>query len=388
MPNVASEQNVFVEVCAGHRFTDRSTRKLFDQIADGAKELIEESNVPGHFKLIPIEKTNGSPQLRQKLFRVSRVDEQENAIIFAIQIGSNDTAWTCRLVAPRNVNAVQLRTRIEDAFLRRVENARRQKLAPEPTAQAEEPPPPVEETPKTISVADFVNDCERIALAIGDLFPLRHSHAPVLSFMELIAETQEWSMEYAVQALNALEARKFIKVLGHGEVKNVAVLESELSKQLVSLGVLKVEDSPSEIPRVPPHSVRELVRKEADRAQVGGPFMVEGVMGEPRPVKPTRPTAPPKVFTAPTDAPPGSVLQALEQKADAFKRAQEILRRTEPARAALAERRLRAEDELQQVEKAQRELDRESADAVRIVSDASYSNAANKIEKIRAIIEE
>ena len=387
MPNTASEQNAFVEVCAGHRFTDRSTRKLFDQIADGAKGLIEESNIRGHFKLIPIEKTNGSPQLRQKLFRVSRVDEQENAIIFAIQIGSNDTAWMCRLVAPRNVNAAQLRTHIEDAYLRRVESARRVKPAQEPEAQAEDAPPVIE-TPQTISVSDFVNDCERIALAIGDLFPLRHSHARVVEFIDLIAETQEWTVDYAVQALNALEARKFIKVLGHGDVKNVAVLESELSKQLVSLGVLKEEDSPEETRSVLPRSIRELVRKEADRAQVGGPFRVEGVMGEPRPVKPSPPSVSPKVFTAPTDAPAGSVLQELERKADAFQRAQEILRRTEPARAALAERRLRAEEELQQVEKAQRELDRESADAVRIVSDAQYSNAANKIEKIRAIIEE
>lgn len=377
-------------VCSGNRW--QQSLGTFQQISEFITELLREVGyAKGNFKLIPIMQVPGSSAKREQKVRVTRIDG-DNAIIFIAQLGSNNTAWECRLVLPSDVNPSQLQRKVTDGLAARNE---RKSSKPEPV------PPPVivqeepaaEEPAQKICVSAFVDDTALVALTLYDLFPKRHSHAKVTDFLDLIAAECGWQEEQAVQALTALTARKHVKVLGHGGgVKQICILDGELCKQLITLGALREEESTSTQQTTSGLSVSAKVRlrTEADKAYVGAPFRVPGVLGDTRPVKPAARLVETPAIAPPVLAPSGTLsqLDELERKAKAFKDAQKNLQRSEPARTALAERRDRARQELSAVEEAQAKLDAECADALRVVSNPEYSAAAAKIDKIRAIMEE
>jgi hypothetical protein len=241
-------------------------------------------------------------------------------------------------------------------------------------------------------VTTFVNDLDRIALTILVLFPLRHSHAPVRIFIDALRETCEWSEADAGLAVSALVAKKYIRILGHTD-KTVCILESPLSELLCSLGALKEQDRIHVESPAPMRSEKTSIRADVHEAYVGGP--VPELMAE-RPRAPARLVEQPparvkeKVSAAPAVVPSGTFpkLDELQRKAVAFAEAQENLRRSEPARNALAERHERVRQELATVETEKRKLEEECAEALRIVSNPEFSEAAHKIQKILAIMED
>lgn len=385
----AQDEALQCTVCSGSRW--QQSQDTFQQINDFVTELLLEIGyTKGNFKLIPIKQAHGSPVKREQKLRVTRVDG-ENALIFIAQLGSNNSAWDCRLVLPPGVNPSQLQRKMTDGLMARNER-KPSKVEPPLPVIVQEEPAPTDTVVQATTVSAFVDDISLVALTIYDLFPKRHSHAKVSDFLDLIASEFQWQQDQAVQSLTALTARKHVKVLGHGALKQVCILDGELCKQLVTLGALREEDalSVAQTPSAVSVSAKARLRSEADKAYVGAPFRVPGVLGDTRPVKPPARLVETAAVVPPAPATSGTLsqLDELERKAKAFKDAQMNLQRSEPARTALAERRDRARQELSAVEEAQAKLDGECADALRVVSNPEYSTAAAKIDKIRAIMEE
>lgn len=161
---------------------------------------------------------------------------------------------------------------------------------------------------------------------------------------------------------------------------------------MCSLGALQPQESfPVQSP-APAQSVKASIRADVHEAYVGGP--VPEVMAD-KPRAPARLVEQPPVrvkekVSATPVVPSGTFpkLDELQRKAAAFAEAQENLRRSEPARNALAERHERVRKELATVEAEKRKLEEGCSEALRIVSNPEYSEAAHKIQKILAIMED
>jgi|CXWL01.1.fsa_nt_gi hypothetical protein len=374
------------EVCAGSKW--QISRKLFDDIADFIVELLVEIEVTeGNFRLIPIKQAHGSPEKRKEQLRITRLDG-DNALHCISQLGSNDTAWEFRLVLPPDTNANQLRLRMIEGLERRhAPQARKGDTHP---VRAVAVSALVEKPPELICVTAFVNDLERVALTVFGLFPLRHSHAPVRLFIDALREACEWCEADAGLAISALGAKKYIKLLGHTD-KTVCVLESPLSELLSQLGALKEQDHVHVDSPPPVLSEKKRISAEVHEAYVGGAFKVPGVMGDEKPRTHARLVEQPRTQVKEPVAQHVRNLSRLDElklKAKAFLQAQENLQRSEPARTALRERHDRTREELRTIEVAQRQLDETCADALRIVANPEYSGAANKVQKIEAILDE
>ncbi len=388
----AVAKKITCEVCAGNRW--QISRQTFGDASRYIVEALEETDMTeGHLKLIPIQQYHGSSAKRQQVVTITRLDG-DNALRCIIQLGSNNSAWEYRLVLPVNARPDQFRLRLEDGL----EKKRGQARKPEPvlvkavaaSALVQDEP---EQKPEPLSVTTFVNDLDRVALTIFSLFPLRHTHAPVGHFIDALRDACDWSEADAGLAISALGGKKYIRVLGHMD-KTVCILESPLSELLCSLGALKEQDricveSPAPVP-----SEKARIRADVHEAYLGGPVpevMVDKVRAPARLVEPPRtvPSAQ-KVSATPVAVPSGTFpkLDELQRKAAAFAEAQENLRRSEPARNALAERHERVRQELAAVETEKRKLEEGCAEALRIVSNPEYSEAAHKIQKILAIMEE
>lgn len=234
----AAAKNITCEVCAGNRW--QISRGTFGEAARYLVEALEQTDmIEGHLKLIPIQQYHGSSAKRQQVVTITRLDG-DNALRCIIQLGSNNSAWEYCLVLPVNSRPDQFRLRLEDGL----EKKRGQARKPEPTlvkavvsALVQEEPP--EQKTESISVTEFVNDLDRVALVICGLFRWRHTHAPVAMFLDTLQEACDWSGIDAGLALSALVAKKYVKILGHAHAKTVCILESPLCDLLCSLGALQ-----------------------------------------------------------------------------------------------------------------------------------------------------
>ncbi|HYD93077.1 MAG TPA: hypothetical protein VEB18_01295 [Candidatus Paceibacterota bacterium] len=296
-----------------------------------------------------------------------------------IQLGSNDSAWECKLLLPATFLPEKVKTQLEEALRRR--NARPVKAVPPPPPEEPDPPPPAP------AVCDVIADLERVALLIAGQFPERKSCSPYEVIADLFIDEYQWASAEAHQAILALVNRRHFKLAGStADQRYISILDGALCDHLKVLSVLKEAETktPAPVVTAPVVSDKQRLRTEASQMYVGQPLDDEP---RPRP-RLVRSEAPAPTQPAPPAAPTGIAAQLadLEQKSLVFEEAQHQLRQAEPATAALEERWERAQEEIAAITRERERLSAECADANRIVADPNYAQAAEKLARIREII--
>jgi hypothetical protein len=198
----------------------KESQKDFDAIVEFVRGLLKEAAFTGTFHVLPIQPTRGSAANKTRALRFTGEDSK-GALIFTIQLGSNDAAWKCKLYPPEGESLNDVRDKVARAL-----EQRRSKR----THNA------VEANPFVVAA---VEDTEAIALMLAPLFPLAQSEAGAADVIAAFKEQYVWSGQHAHEALTLLEARNQVELSGTNGSSVVRVKpDSSLASILISLDAL------------------------------------------------------------------------------------------------------------------------------------------------------
>ncbi|HEY0010365.1 MAG TPA: hypothetical protein VGB97_00425 [Candidatus Paceibacterota bacterium] len=381
-----SQDSAFtVVICnQGHHIhTPRHQRRVFGESEKRLKKALAAKGFRrGSFRLIPVKATPGSSS-RQGI-KFASADEENRRISMTIQPGSCDTAWQYWLEPPREVSIRSLfeaftsSGRVEEERPLAPEALEQPELQPEPQleqgAEDQAPEPAiVEPAPPPVPVASptsFATDLPFVALTFDTCFRKPDSRPAPEDLIAVLMDEMGWDEKLAAQGYQCLVNRGHLKVHGVTGNERVLIGSDELRAAFREIGI------------------HQETRESSAQATVSAILPVPTS----RAVRPFRasnePSVPPVAQPKPAPAPASifATLAEMEERALTYEKARGELVQCVPAQTALIERIERARLELDTAQHALSELEQRMAAQQKIVSDPAYSEAADKLSQIKAII--
>ena len=364
---------VSVAVANQHRHiqSSRDRNRIFGGAVRLLHELFEKKGIAGEYRLMAIAAVQGSSA--RKGVHFSHAEEGTGRIKLTIQPGSNDTGWAYWLLPPRGESPTALFERLTetDDLPQRPQAAESTEsnvvVLPVPTA--EEPA-----QPKTDSVHDFLEDMERIPLALLELFPMCTSMPLRRDLVEELQAHFGWEESDAQQAVQGLINRGCLKETVLRDEARLQVKSDALCTQLTALGGHKKQAPVASATSSPPKPAQPAPRTRAPEASAR-PLPAAG--------------APAPKASAAAQKPEfdrAEALANLARKAQMFAEAQKAITSADPAMTALKERRQRLTTELAQVDADMAALEDGKASAIAVLADPTYSQAAVRMGQIDSLI--